>query len=917
MLTKAELEILDIISKKKTYQDMFFKERGELKWFYPLRERKYFEAVKNPSPQPAKEKGFFSIPYWNVLEYLEKVSLQTKLKENESYADDLLKIIHDVTKPKKGKKADNYRTCAFFVKIMANLPLHKISLNDIELIREFYDTKFDTMVVDSEITERLLPGFLNSPDSKDWEKAAKIFEIITTLKEKRGRNKEVELKTSADSYWIIKFLKQHSELLGDKCFDRVVEILALRIKALMSKKKEQDDRYSYIWLPAIDAQFKDGSWKEPLDFLILELGKILLWGAKDVSKVAPILQKLLAEPYEIFHRIVFFIIGKTYESYNNIFWDNIKKEWFDNSNLRHELFVLLRKNFLKFNDSQKNKLLDIIRQVPLNLPKDGSKEEKEKYRAIVRQRWLKAITDKGCKEVDDLYSEYKKVTGVDPEHPEFASYSYSGWGHTSPLASQDILKQGIESIVRYLQNFKQKGVGFQEPSESGLGETLRGAVKQSPDKFSGCLEQFLKIKLIYQHNLINGFADAWKENRDIDWERVLQHCQKLIKGDLWKNSETYENTKIKYKEWVVAAIADLISAGTSKDERSFAPALMPLAEEIILGILKKQPSGMKDTKDALTQAINTTKGRAIEALIDYYLRYARLAMASKREKRNKKIQSVLQEALKKEDDSLEYSVLIGQHLPSLYWIDKDFMILNINSLFPKTNLKHWNVAMQGYLFGHKVYDELYKLIRKNNHYLKGIQDRFEDRAAQEHLIQHLCIGYLRGLETLSGKGSLFNKLLQSWKEEDIREIISFFWGCRETEEDKIRNQIIKFWDFCYKKLCKKKRNKSDEKILSDINLLAVFLKDLKGDKKSWFLQSIPYVEVNYHSAFILEYLDILADASPGEVCDVFLAMLYDTVPYYKEENIKSIVDKLSDKGCKEGADKIRNIYVDNGYKFLL
>lgn len=916
MLTKADSEILDIISKKKSYQDMFFKERGEIKWFHPLREKKYFEAVNNPSPQPAKEKGFFSIPYWNVLEYLEKVSLQTKIKENENYADDLLKIIHNVAKPKKGKKTDNYRTCSFFVKIMANLPTHKMSLNDIELIREFYDTKFDTMVVDSEITERLLPKFLNSTDSKDWEKAAKIFEIITILKEKLGRNKEKELKTFADSFWIIKFLNQQGELLTEKCFDSEVKILTSRIRALLGKKKEQDDRYSYIWLPSIDTPFKDGSWKEPLDFLILELGKTLLRRAKDTLKVTPILQELLKEAFEVFHRIAFFVIGKSYDSYSDIFWNHIKKEWFDTPNLRHELFILLRENFLKFDDNQKKKIFDVIEQVPLNLPKDGNKEENEKYVAIVRQRWLKALTDKGCKEADDLYLKYKKVTGADPEHPEFASYSYSGWGYTSPITSQDILKQDIELIVRYLQDFKQKGWGFKEPSESGLAETLRGAVKQNPEKFSGSLSQFLKIKLIYQCNIINGFADAWKENRDINWKDVLQHCQVLIQGDLWVNEETYENTKIRYREWVVTAIADLISTGLSKDERFFAPELMPLAEDILLIILKKQHSGMKDTKDALTQAINTTKGRAIEALIDYYLRYAKLAIASKKEKQNKKIQSVFQKAIKKQDDSLEYSVLIGQRMPLLYWIDKDLIVRNINSIFPKANPQHWNATMQGYLFGHKVYDELYKLVRKNNHYLKGIRDRFEDRAAQEHLIQHICIGYLRGFETLSGEGSLFNKLLQPWKENDIREIISFFWGCRDTEEEKIKNQIIKFWGYCYKKLSNKKR-KSDDKILSDLNLLAVFLKDLKGDKKNWLLQSIPYVEANYHSAFILEYLDVLAEVSPKEVCDVFMTMLYDTVPYYKEENIKSIVDKLSAKGCKDCADKIRNIYVENGYKFLL
>ncbi len=904
----------------KAYENYFFKKVDSLKWFCPLKKKGYFDSKNNPSSQPAKEEGYFTIPHWNVLDYLEKVSLKTSQEENKKYADELMQIIRDFTSPKDGEKVDNYRTWWVFTKILGNLPNDKIRLEDIELIQEWYDSKFGNELIDEEIGSNLLPKFLNSQNPNDWEKATKIIDIITTLKETETQYGEKELKTMVKDYWLLELFKKNSDLLGKRCVPEVVEILKERIKQVLNTG-ESNGKYSYMWLPVVSEYRQNVSLDEPKKFLVVGLGNILLSAAEDEKKTKLILEAFLKEEKEVFKRVALFVISKNYMRYKKVFWNFIKREHFDSLNLRQELSVLLKDNFENFREEEKKKILNFIKQGPQQL----QKKDEGTYRANWMQGWLKAIINKGYSDADYLYNKCKEITGRELEHPEFGFYIKPvTWpGEVSPITREKLLQKSNEEIADYLNNFKEDGRGFKQPTMSGLSEILRGAVKEKPDKFTEDLNPFLNTRLVYQYNIIRGFEETWKEKKQINWNMILQYCWDLInKNGFWQNEETYKNTSLKYRNWTISFIADLIAVGTKSDDWAFSKDYFPITGKILVKILKYQESEMKDTKDALTKSINTAIGKTIEALIFYCLRYAREFHNKPEDKdkpkwSNEKVKDVFRRALDKEDDSLEFSVLMSRYLPNLLWLDRDWVTQDINKLFPKRDTKHWNVAMQGYLFNQRVYNDVYKLLKENNHYLKGLEEEFEDERVREYLIQHICVGYLRGIENLCGSDSLFSRLLTEWEEKDIREIISFFWGHRDMQlEDEIRERILKFWQFCCNKLKEKELTEEDNSILSDINLLAVFLKNLKNGKKDWLLQSIPYVNKNHHSDFLLEYLDLLTEENSYEVCEIYLRMLDYTVPSYDKENIKSIIIKLYAQGQKECSNKICNIYGSLGYEFL-
>ena len=57
--------------------------------------------------------------------------------------------------------------------------------------------------------------------------------------------------------------------------------------------------------------------------------------------------------------------------------------------------------------------------------------------------------------------------------------------------------------------------------------------------------------------------------------------------------------------------------------------------------------------------------------------------------------------------------------------------------------------MDGYLSIGKVYDDLYELMR--SYYQYGLSYGFLEKRNREHLIQHLCIGYLEDHEMLGDR----------------------------------------------------------------------------------------------------------------------------------------------------------------------
>lgn len=238
--------VLELIERDKAYENYFFKIAENFKWFYPLKERGYFKPEKSPQPEETDKDGYYRIPEWNVLGYLERISLSKSHPKYSEYIDEILKIIMDISNYKNAQDEhiENYRTWWYFTKLLVNIPNEKISLEILELISIWMNSKFGNTLVSSEIIDNLLIKFLNENISEDnIIKAEKIIDQLTDLKKKDlGENKkyylqEEEYELLADTNYFKEMLNNYSIVIAQNCTNDLIFNIRKKIKRLLDRNE--------------------------------------------------------------------------------------------------------------------------------------------------------------------------------------------------------------------------------------------------------------------------------------------------------------------------------------------------------------------------------------------------------------------------------------------------------------------------------------------------------------------------------------------------------------------------------------------------------------------------------------------------------------------------------------------------------
>jgi hypothetical protein len=625
-LSPKQTAALYLLKEGEEYRSYFFRRAASLVWFHALKSEGYFGRTNNPPPKETAKGDGYVIPHWPILDYLEKASKECDKPENSEYANGIMQIIRDVTRPTDGEKTDNPRTWWYFAKILANLPTDVIGLEDIELVADWVDSRFDTSPLGIEIGKSLLPKLLQSPFEDDWIKAAKLVGIVTQMswvkREYPSGKVEKELRTAVDSYGLRGLFAKNSGLLGEKCGKEVVE--TLRARLAQEWGTTLGDSYSYIWRPAIEEhQFNQGE-DRPKNVLVSALRDVLLAYAKARPEEAgDTLRGLLGQDLFVVKRIALHVLNEQFNAQKDIFWGVLKPELFE-TNLRHELFELLKRHFRGFSADEQTKVMETIETLTVRLPEE---EGRDLYDARLRLEWLEAIRGQGNSRADGLYGKYLAIVRYPSEHPEFISYTETRSGEIKPLSVEEFLTFSVPEIVTYLDAFRESG-GWGDPTEEGLAELLEDVVEQKPEMFENELASFLETSPLYQYSILRAFEKLWDNKRLINWGKILDFCLSIIIPEkFWQQSGQTKKSGWPFTpEWILSGICGLIEKGVRNDEWAFDETHLPVARRIILHILEKQPATAEGKEeDAVGEAMNTAKGRCLMALVNYSLREARLS----------------------------------------------------------------------------------------------------------------------------------------------------------------------------------------------------------------------------------------------------------------------------------------------------
>ncbi|BCD68812.1 SIR2 family protein [Nitratiruptor sp. YY09-18] len=914
-----EYKVFQLIKNDEPQRNYFFKclasTNNPFPWLRPLKEKGYFNPADNPKPQEVpNKKGYFTIPHWNILGYLENVAKKNKETPSDEITNLLLEIIQEIIdyKDENEERIENYRTDWVMVKIIFSLPIEKISNKHIEFVKIALNSKWDSSLVSSEIKETVLPKLLNEGE-KAKNLILELLKVILDYKKIKtdsilGKEDSFDYISIMDEYWLYESLKIYKPQIAKICGFEAARIAIQKIKEIVTEDKTQ---FNSIWIPTIEdhpqTSFPDKYQNQLVYFVrdVFELSK--------PQEIKEVIRNLLNEEHPIFKRIAFYTINHHYEELNHLLW-NYNKNPLDEISIKHELFELFKSHAKDFSDEQIEKIIEWIESKDYYIPEGikNNEQEKEKILAYQKKEWLYSLLDSGDSKIVELYNKYNSINSVKLVHPGFDFWTETKWGYESLGDIEEFLNKSNEEIAKYLDSFKDK----KNIDMEGIANSFRNAVKEKPEKFTANMKPFLKIQRIYQHSLLWGLKEAWSLKKPINWNILFDFISYLISSDdFWSEKYKFNN----YRDWIISQIAELLEEGTKDDKHAFEPKLLPKAEKILLILAEKTESEVPDMLDVVTSVLNSTKGKIFSAMINYSLRYALLY---KTESEGRWIKSIKEEFTKRLncniDLSIEFSVILGRYLANLYWLDKKWVINHINQIFPKENETHWQAAFTGYLFySSKIYKDIYFLLRENNHYLKAIKTSFKDEHITERLAQHIAVGYIENWENLDDETSLISQLIENGNKKQLLAMVSFFWMMREDINDKIKTKIKPLWKAIFEKTIENKESSENQEVISNLINWLVLIDEIDDEIFEWLKPAIRYSFKYHNTIFLSEYLLKHVSKTPEKVGELYIEMLENNnYLYYKVENIQETIKILYETGEKELADRICNLYGARGFDFL-
>ncbi len=922
-LSPKQLDALDRIQQKPALQQLFFQKINGLKWFDELNKRGFFYAAHNPRPQQSDKEGFFIVPAWPILTYLEKIAPELQYTSNKQYTQEVLGIIRKVTKQAIEDGYSNYRTWWYFSKTLNNIPIDLLAKSDVELMHYWLSDPFDRMLIGVELGRKLLPRLLAADTDHSRSIALGLTELLTSIRwnRKKGTRKEdQEPVLPVDTYHAAEILKPIAKLIGETLEKYGVELFCARLKEVL--KVTGRDKYSTLWRRAIEDHEQNRRLDNVLDIFIDALRDSLLgYVDRRAAAAIPLVEGMLNSEFELFRRIAIHTVRVHHIPLNGLISKVLRLENFS-SNYQHETFHFLRDCFQHFDDNIRQRALDLIEKAGKQA--EAGEGRSELHGAYERLEWLSAIKGLGFPVVDGLYEKYLGLVGQPPDHPDFSSYSEVGWvSEASPYTAEQLLSRDFDDLVNILTSFKEEG-GWKAPTRRGLAQELRKALALKPEYFAKHLQELVSVDFDYLQELLAGYGDLWKEKKYDNWDELLAFCHSVLHSPgFWE--EKPEPKQFGFRatnSWVVGQIADLIKAGTISDENAFDPRLLPAAKSLLEYILDRQQGDPFETSnDAITTAINSARGRAIEALINYALRCCRLVDEPAGKWAHEEVwASELQPMFDKEIErsktgNYEFVALFGQYIPNLRYLNKEWTLMQLPVIFDKTNRKKWICAMEGYGYNNSIYKDVYTVLRDESHFKSALDIEELDHHTKEKIIQNILVAYFQGDERIDDHVGILRWLLDRRNKEELHQIIWFVWTLRSAEGTPPTAKILALW----KSISDLANPEIDDgrALLSKLSMWSVFITEFDAQVMELLKKVAPFIEKEHNAYILIEELKKFVDKHPQEVADIFLAIMGGCAPTYQQEDVEFLLNKLFQYGLpvRDKVNAIVDAYVERGIEF--
>ena len=756
----------------------FFDKLENPEWIQPLYKKGYFSNP--PEPIRDRDKGTIGFPPWPASNYLSRM---TPLRPKE-----VLKIIINM------QDTENVRVCEDFIDAMLKMP-PDVAINLNKKVKKWIKLPYQ-LIFPEKLADLILHLANGGQIDYALDLTKTVFEILPGKEtEKKSETSIINLSPKP----IAHFRNYDYEQIIKKCFPEslnTIRLPGLKLLCelldkiiLLSQRKDDVEKvedYSYIWRPAIeDHEQNIGSdLKNILITAVKDSAEYLI--IKKISNVFEVIATFEEFKWKIYLRFKLYILNKFGDSILDFVSDTLtNQKLFNDHTIQHEFVLLIKSFFIKIPKDKQNLILNWIKKGP-NLKKikkniqewEGKQSideeliiDKEKWQ-LNRLAWIRdSLNDTWQDYFSKLVEKYRE-----PAHPDFLSYGASWVGPTSPKTTEELNRMSPSEIIDFLKNWIPPNENF-APTPEGLGRTLTEVIKNRASLFSSTSLDFKVLDPTYIRALITGLAEASKGKIDFSWDSLLELCNWVVIQP--KEFPNPQKQKIIDRDpdwgWTRKSIIDLLDSGFSTNTLPFN------YREKAWQILKLLTDDHEPTQeyeneyggtnlDPATLSINTVRGKAMHAVIQYALwvrrHHEKLPDAKKYIDSGFDELPEVREILNRHlvislDPSLTIRSVYGRWLPWITLLDKDWVIDKLQEIFPteKSKVLLWNSAWESYVIFCESYDNMLEILSKQYReaidrlkFTEELHGHFDPR---DHLAEHLMEFYWRGKLDFNNYNGLF------------------------------------------------------------------------------------------------------------------------------------------------------------------
>ena len=478
---------------------------------------------------------------------------------------------------------------------------------------------------------------------------------------------------------------------------------------------------------------------------------------------------------------------------------------------------------------------------------------------------------------------------------------------------------GLERI-EFLEQIREGVDEKNHLTEQGLANVYREYLGVILQRFTSFLGVFQDVLSPDHYSILAELLTALHDGKKFDWEALLGFIHELLSLEhFWTEQEVNGS---KYRNQILADTAELIVVGTNNDDCAFDPKLLPLAEQILLILVEKAESSRIIQEYPYSTFLNSSKGMVFWAMMEYTLRLARIKNTKQMNFRWP--QSIRADFTKRLDKSIEssfeFSFALGAFLSELLYIDRKWVIDNINCIFSMQDEHHWYVTFSAYLlFSGKSHKSLGFLLKESGHYQKALNTNFAYHSIEIELAKHICTFWLENDEDLDDKTSLIYQVLNNNNLNFLSAVLGFFSDQIDNLPEEDKAKVRSTLRILFKVLSENKDEKVCRKIFGELSKWVVFIDRIDDEALEWLKLSVRYVTWDIRA--LVETLLTHASKTPREVGIIYLELskrgIGEILGSFLDQNrVIETVRILYEAGYKQIADRICIQFAEDGLDFL-